>query len=103
MPSPDDKPLRVCSFESRRGAEMKSLIERHGAIATIAPSMREIPLTDNPAVFQFAEQLLAGGIGIVVFMTGVGATSLLESLEMLASHITTQPPMPKSKCSATPR
>jgi len=81
MPSPDDKPLRVCSFESRRGAEMKSLIERHGAIATIAPSMREIPLTDNPAVFQFAEQLLAGGIDIVVFMTGVGATSLLESLE----------------------
>jgi uroporphyrinogen-III synthase len=75
------QPLRVCSFESRRGAEMKSLIERHGAIATIAPSMREIPYEDNPAVFQFAEELLAGRIDIVVFMTGVGATALMETLQ----------------------
>lgn len=81
MTSPADSPLRVCSFESRRGAEMKSLIERQGAVATIAPSMREIPLGDNPAVFQFAEELLSGRIDIVVFMTGVGATALLEALE----------------------
>lgn len=60
---------------------MKSLIERQGAVATIAPSMREVPLGDNPAAFEFAEDLLAGRIDIVVFMTGVGATALLEALE----------------------
>ena len=73
--------LRVCSFESRRGGEMRSLIERNGGLATVAPSMREIPLGDNPEAFAFAEELLAGKIDIVLFMTGVGATALLESLE----------------------
>jgi uroporphyrinogen-III synthase len=76
-----EQPLRVCSFESRRGSEMQSLIERHGAIATIAPSMREVPLDDNPAVFDFARELLEGRIDIVIFMTGVGASALLETLE----------------------
>ena len=81
MSLPNHPPLRVCSFESRRGSEMKSLIERNGATATIAPSMREIPLGDNPAAFEFAEELFAGNLDIVIFMTGVGATALLNALE----------------------
>ena len=60
---------------------MRSLIERSGAIATIAPSMREIPLDENPAAFAFADELLAGKIDVMIFMTGVGATALLETLE----------------------
>ena len=76
-----DPSLRICSFESRRGAEMKSLIERYGCAATVAPSMREIPLDDNPAAFAFAEELLAKKIDVTLFMTGVGATALLETLE----------------------
>lgn len=71
----------VCSFESRRHAEMRQLIERQGGIATVAPSMREIPLEDNPQAFHFAEELLAGRIDVMVFMTGVGARALLEVLE----------------------
>jgi uroporphyrinogen-III synthase len=71
--------LRVCSFESRRSSEMQSLIERMGARATVAPSMREIPLEDNPAVFQFADELLAGRIDIVIFMTGVGTRALADA------------------------
>lgn len=74
-------PLRVLSLESRRGDDMRSLIERHGGVATIAPSMQEIPLDENPAAFTFGEELLAGRINIVVFMTGVGATALMETLE----------------------
>lgn len=73
--------VRVCSFESRRGPEMKSLIERHGGVATIAPSMREIPLDDNPDAFAFAQELLNHKIDVVIFMTGVGATALLATLE----------------------
>ncbi|MEK6258154.1 MAG: uroporphyrinogen-III synthase [Planctomycetota bacterium] len=74
-------PLRVLSLESRRGDDMRSLIERHGGVATIAPSMREIPLDENSAAFAFGEELLAGRINLVVFMTGVGATALMETLE----------------------
>jgi len=73
-------PFRVCSFESRRQDEMARLIEKSGGIPTIAPSMREIPLSDNSAAFQFAEELLAGQVDLVVFMTGVGATALIEAL-----------------------
>lgn len=71
----------VCSFESRRHAEMQQLIERQGGKATVAPSMREIPLEDNPKAFQFAAELLAGRIDVVIFMTGVGTRALLEVLE----------------------
>ncbi|MCA9115775.1 MAG: uroporphyrinogen-III synthase [Planctomycetaceae bacterium] len=74
-------PFRVCSLESRRAGEMKSLLERHGAAATVAPSMREIPLEENVAALDFAAALLAGRIDVVVFMTGVGAKALLEAVE----------------------
>ena len=73
-------PLRVLSLESRRSAEMWSLIERHGGIPTVAPSMREIPLEENLAALTFGEELFAGQVDIVVFLTGVGATALMETL-----------------------
>lgn len=60
---------------------MKSLIERHAGAATIAPSLREIPIDDNPAAFSFALELLNGNIDVVIFMTGVGATALMAALE----------------------
>ncbi len=72
--------LRVCSFESRRAAEMKSLIERQGGVATIAPSLREIPIEDNADALAFGELLGRGEIDIVVFLTGVGAQGLLDVL-----------------------
>lgn len=72
--------VRVCSFESRRAVEIQGLLERNGFLATVAPSMRELPLEDNPAAFAFGEELLAGSIDVVVFMTGVGARALLEVL-----------------------
>ncbi len=77
-----DSPIRVCSFESRRNNEMHTLIERFGGIATVAPSMREVPLGENESVFAFAEQLQAGQIDVVVFMTGVGARALLETWQV---------------------
>jgi uroporphyrinogen-III synthase len=70
--------LRVCSFESRKGAEMQALIEKHGGIATIAPSMREIPLTENPAVFEFVDELFDDRIDVVLLLTGVGTRALVD-------------------------
>ena len=72
--------LRVCSFESRRAVEMRSLIERHGGVATIAPSLKEVPIEDNATALAFGEQLRRGEIDIVVFLTGVGAQGLLDVL-----------------------
>ncbi len=72
--------LRVCSFESRRANEMKSLIERNGGVATIAQSLREIPIEDNADALAFGEQLAQGEIDIVLFLTGVGAQGLLDVL-----------------------
>ena len=60
---------------------MKSLLERFGLEATVAPSMREIPLEDNPQAFAFADELFAGRVDVVIFMTGVGARALLEAIE----------------------
>jgi uroporphyrinogen-III synthase len=71
-------PLRVCSFESRRAEEMASLIRRHGGEPTVAPSMQEVPLEDNREALGFAKALLDGEIDFVVFLTGVGATALMD-------------------------
>jgi uroporphyrinogen-III synthase len=60
---------------------MRSLIERQGASAFVAPSMREVPLESNTEVFAFAESLFANKIDVVVFLTGVGARALLEAIQ----------------------
>ncbi len=73
--------LRVCSFESRRAEEMTTLIRKHGGVPTVAPSMQEVKRDDHDFIFSFADQLLRGEIDIVIFLTGVGATALLEIAE----------------------
>jgi uroporphyrinogen-III synthase len=72
--------LRVLSLESRRASEMAELVRRHGGEPISAPSMREVPLGDNPAALEFAEQLLAGEIDVAIFLTGVGTRFLAEML-----------------------
>ncbi|MDE3181510.1 MAG: uroporphyrinogen-III synthase, partial [Acidobacteriota bacterium] len=73
--------LPVAAFESRRAAEIATLISRHGGVPFVAPSMREIPIRQNPEAMAFGEKLLAGQLDVVIFMTGVGVTSLIEVLE----------------------
>lgn len=60
---------------------MRSLIERQGGTALIAPSLREIPLKENQQVFEFIERLLNDEFQLVIFLTGVGARTLLETAE----------------------
>ncbi len=73
--------LAVAAFESRRGAEMAALISNLGGVPHVAPSMREVPLEENPAAFAFAEELFKGRLDAVIFMTGVGTRALLDVLE----------------------
>jgi uroporphyrinogen-III synthase len=77
--SPGFKGLRVVAFESRMAAETAAMIRRYGGVATVAPSMREVPLEDNPAAFDFARRLLSGGFDLVVFLTGVGVRELFRA------------------------
>src|SRR5580658_1029493 len=75
--------LRVLSLESRRSAEMERLIRNQGGIPFVAPSLREIPLEDNPEAFDFAARLFqpGGDFDMVIFLTGVGARLLGQILE----------------------
>ena len=74
--------LRLCSFESRKQAEMQSLIERLGGQAVVVPSMREIPLEQNAAALEFGERLRLGSADVMVFLTGVGARALADVLAL---------------------
>ena len=73
--------LRVLSLESRRSAEIEKLIRARGGDPFVAPSMREIPLQENPQAFAFAERLFAGEFDMVILLTGVGARLLNQILE----------------------
>ena len=79
-PKQDFSGLTVAAFESRMAQEMKRLIERYGGVACVAPSMREIPLEENPQALAFGEQLVAGRFDMVLLLTGVGTRTLIEVL-----------------------
>ena len=73
--------LKVAAFESRMAEEMDRLIARYGGQPLVAPSMREIPLEDNHAVFRFGDQLLARQFDMVILLTGVGTRTMVEALK----------------------
>lgn len=74
------KGLSIVSFESRRAHEMAELIRRYGGKPIIAPSMREIPLSQNAAALDFVRRLEMKKIGVVIFLTGVGTRTLVEAV-----------------------
>jgi uroporphyrinogen-III synthase len=70
--------LRVVAFESRRAAEIAELIRRHGGEPMVAPTMREVPLSDDTGVREYVRALDAGEIDVVVLLTGVGLRALMN-------------------------
>ena len=78
---PDFGKLEVVAFESRRAQEMATLISTYGGIPIVAPSLREVPLEDNPVAFAFAKKLFAGELDAVIFTTGIGTQTLVAVLE----------------------
>jgi Uroporphyrinogen-III synthase HemD len=71
--------LRVVSFESRRAAEMAELIRNYGGEPIQAPSMREVPLTDQREALAFGKTLLAGDWDALILLTGVGTRMLIAA------------------------
>ncbi len=84
--SPSFHGLRVAAFESRRADEIVRLIERFAGAARVTPSLREVPLTDASATAEFAQRVLIGDVGVVVFLTGVGFQHLLGTVARQVSR-----------------
>jgi len=74
------KELRIVSFESRRAIEMVELIRNYGGEPFIAPSLREIPLSENSAAIDFIGQLEAGKFDVLILLTGVGTRTLVAAV-----------------------
>src|SRR3989304_5632193 len=75
-----DNGRRVAAFESRRAKEIEKIILYHGGVPLVAPSMREVPLSEATEALSFADQLFSGNFDVVILLTGVGTRTLAEAV-----------------------
>ncbi len=68
----------LCTFESRRSDEMRSLIERLGGTAVVAPSMQEVSIDENKVAITAIQKILSGSVDYLILLTGVGTEAMLE-------------------------
>ena len=80
MTSANFNGIRVLSLESRRGVEAGKLIRTYGGEPLMAPAMREIATNSSDAVIEFAEALMAGAYDLVIFTTGIGVRTLIQTV-----------------------
>lgn len=80
MPTANFNGIRVLSLESRRAVEAGKLIRTYGGEPLTAPAMREIPMSTDEPVIEFAEALMAGAFDLVIFTTGVGVRTLIKTV-----------------------
>lgn len=73
--------LRVLSLESRRSREIERLIRARGGEPFLAPSMREVALSENSEAFAFAERLFSQQFEMMILLTGVGTRLLGQAIE----------------------
>jgi len=86
MPTGSFNGLSVLALESRRAREIAKLIENLGGVPIIAPSVREIALDSNQEALEFARNLTAGLVDMVIFTTGVGVKGLASAIENVCSR-----------------
>lgn len=70
--------LTVAAFESRMAEQMAKLIARHGGNPLVAPSLQEVPLENNTEALDFAKDLMAGTVDLLILLTGVGTRTLVD-------------------------
>lgn len=66
----------MLALETRRAAEIATLIRKQGGEPFVAPSMREMPIESNAEAFEFAERLFGGEFEMMILLTGVGTRYL---------------------------
>ncbi len=86
MPTPSFNGLSVLTLESRRFREIAKLIENLGGVAVVAPSVKEVALDSNQEALNFARNLIAQQVDIVIFTTGVGVKALASAVESILSR-----------------
>lgn len=86
MPPGSFNGLSVLALESRRAREIAKLIENLGGVPIVAPSVREVTLDSNQEALEFAHNLTAGSVDMVIFMTGVGVKALASAIESVCSR-----------------
>jgi len=74
---------RVALLEARMSGELSSMVERLGGTPYSVPAVRETPIEQPEETARFIDSLSVGRFDVVVFMTGVGATTLLREAEKL--------------------
>jgi uroporphyrinogen-III synthase len=67
---------RVAILEARMATEMAALVRRLGGIPYQVPAVREIVQPDEAGAF--IDALISGNFSTVVFLTGAGATALVQ-------------------------
>jgi uroporphyrinogen-III synthase len=85
MPTGSFNGLCVLALESRRAREIAKLIENLGGVPIVAPSVREVALDSNQEALEFARNLKAGLVDMVIFTTGVGVKTLASAVEAVCS------------------
>ncbi|MDE0144808.1 MAG: uroporphyrinogen-III synthase [Nitrospira sp.] len=70
--------MTVAAFESRMADQMAKLIARHGGKSLVAPSLQEVPLENNAEALDFAANLMAGDVDLLILLTGVGTRTLVD-------------------------
>jgi uroporphyrinogen-III synthase len=73
----------VAMLEARRPDELASLLRHRGLEPYHAPALREEPQPDPATVDAFITRLAGGQIDVVILLTGVGTTAILETARSL--------------------
>jgi uroporphyrinogen-III synthase len=71
----------VALLEARMGTELAALVQRYGGLVRSTPAVREAPLDCADIVADFVSRLEAPARRVHVFLTGAGATALLQEAE----------------------
>ena len=69
---------RIGLLEARLSSELAELVRREGGVPVCAPAVREAPVDVAPLLPALADDLRSGALRLAVFLTGAGATSLLD-------------------------
>src|SRR5262245_14377807 len=78
---------RVALLETRMSDEAASFVQRLGGSPYSVPAVHELLLPEQIA--HFIERLTAGGLAVVVFLTGGGVSALLREAMRLGCLETT--------------
>lgn len=77
---------RIGLLEARLSSELAELVRREGGVPVCAPAVMEAPVDVSSLLPSLIADLRGGRVELVVFLTGAGATSLLEQARASGSY-----------------